>query len=680
MKIYFDNTLIDEDYYTQCSQTGLLFNENDTFKLGSTVCRSFTIGVDKNAISEIPTNIELEFDNVRYKQFRIDKYEENDVEYIFYLVDRMIDLDFKYDASEIFVSGKTTLKQILEDICNKVGIDVKAYNSIVKTEDNKYLTTEDEIKLETENKFNTWWQDKEISWYDNKITAREYIGMIAELNGGYAIINNNNEMEIRSYNNNVVYDLSSLNCDNLKVGNKHEITKVVYDFGIYKYESGIDGETLYINQNNKFITGQSDIDEIYNLINGFEFYTITNQNAMIGKADIGECIRVDNEYLTIVQVNNWKYNVNTWIGGYNLNINSSTLEGSIVQETFTEEHMRDLEVQIDRANNQIVLKATADGHIAQVNLGADADEGSEFDVLADNINFEGKNFNLTSENITINSKNWNMDKNGTMSAYASKTFNLTQNDINIMRAIYNGTILATDEYLEKYDLNGNKIIDIQDIIKAENIVNGSISNIRNTTYLLNTQNTTSLLSIKDDLNSYDGCALGSGGAWLGYLGTSNIDIQYRSTISPKINMYPGVITIESNDREQRTQLSYNSISTDGDLYVYGSKNRVVKTDNGDILLNAYETATPYFGDIGSDTTDENGECIIYIEDLFKQTIENDDYKVFIQECGNGRLYVEKYDNYFIVKGTPNLDFDWEIKAIQKGYKNTRLKRIENKEV
>ena len=55
MKIYFDNVLIDEDYYTQCSQTGLLFNENDTFKLGTTVCRSFTIGVDKNAINILRT-------------------------------------------------------------------------------------------------------------------------------------------------------------------------------------------------------------------------------------------------------------------------------------------------------------------------------------------------------------------------------------------------------------------------------------------------------------------------------------------------------------------------------------------------------------------------------------------------------------------------------------------------
>ena len=61
-----------------------------------------------------------------------------------------------------------------------------------------------------------------------------------------------------------------------------------------------------------------------------------------------------------------------------------------------------------------------------------------------------------------------------------------------------------------------------------------------------------------------------------------------------------------------------------------------------------------------------------IESIFGQTIEKDTYKVFIQKCGDGDLYIKKYKDYFEVIGTPNLEFDWEIKAIQKGYKNVRL--------
>lgn len=120
----------------------------------------------------------------------------------------------------------------------------------------------------------------------------------------------------------------------------------------------------------------------------------------------------------------------------------------------------------------------------------------------------------------------------------------------------------------------------------------------------------------------------------------------------------------------------NNLMVYGDFDVSGNKHRVVEIENGKyVRLSAYETATPYFGDIGSDKTDKSGYCKIYIENIFSQTIENDDYKVFIQECGDGRLYVKKYNNYFEVIGTPNLDFDWEIKAIQKGYKNVRLKEF-----
>lgn len=116
----------------------------------------------------------------------------------------------------------------------------------------------------------------------------------------------------------------------------------------------------------------------------------------------------------------------------------------------------------------------------------------------------------------------------------------------------------------------------------------------------------------------------------------------------------------------------------GSLSVSGSKNRVVDVENKKVLLYAYETTTPYFGDIGSNKTDENGYCKIYIENIFSQTIEKEEYKVFIQECGDGHLFIKKFNNYFEVLGTPNLEFDWEIKAIQKGYKNVRLEEFKER--
>lgn len=111
------------------------------------------------------------------------------------------------------------------------------------------------------------------------------------------------------------------------------------------------------------------------------------------------------------------------------------------------------------------------------------------------------------------------------------------------------------------------------------------------------------------------------------------------------------------------------------LTVSGEKNRIVKTENyEDRLLYSYETPTPYFGDIGEGTIGEDGLCYIYIDPIFSQTVENN-YRVFIQSYGKDSVVIkEKTDAYFAVKGIPNTDFAWEIKAIQKGYETIRLEK------
>ena len=114
----------------------------------------------------------------------------------------------------------------------------------------------------------------------------------------------------------------------------------------------------------------------------------------------------------------------------------------------------------------------------------------------------------------------------------------------------------------------------------------------------------------------------------------------------------------------------------GDLTVYGDKNREVDTENyGRRLAYCYETATPYFGDLGHGMTDENGVCLIEIDDIFREIVGEQEYLVFLQPEGEGNLYVnkaEKYCNYFIVRGTANLSFAWEIKSIQKEKQFTRF--------
>lgn len=127
---------------------------------------------------------------------------------------------------------------------------------------------------------------------------------------------------------------------------------------------------------------------------------------------------------------------------------------------------------------------------------------------------------------------------------------------------------------------------------------------------------------------------------------------------------------------------YQPVTIGGSLSVTGEKNRIIDTENYDTRKQyCYETATPYFGDIGTAQTDDKGKCYIDIDDIFSETVNTGvEYQVFLQKEGQGDLWVEeKTDSYFVVKGTENLKFSWEIKAIQRDYEFERLEKFDNSE-
>jgi phage-related protein len=122
----------------------------------------------------------------------------------------------------------------------------------------------------------------------------------------------------------------------------------------------------------------------------------------------------------------------------------------------------------------------------------------------------------------------------------------------------------------------------------------------------------------------------------------------------------------------------SSVTAEG-IYTSGTKNRIVDTENyGQRLQYCYEMPSPFFGDIGEAETDENGLCYVQIDDIFGETVlRNDKYNVFLQKEGCGDLWIEeKTADYFLVKGTPNLSFSWELKAKQADYTLERLEKNE----
>lgn len=119
------------------------------------------------------------------------------------------------------------------------------------------------------------------------------------------------------------------------------------------------------------------------------------------------------------------------------------------------------------------------------------------------------------------------------------------------------------------------------------------------------------------------------------------------------------------------------VSITGGIDVSGTKNRRVNTPSyGEVLMDAYETTSPMFGDVGEAKTDDSGICVVAIDDIFREVSRTDiEYQVFLQKEGQGDLWIdEKHPAWFTVRGTANLKFAWEIKAKQRDYELNRTER------
>ena len=165
--------------------------------------------------------------------------------------------------------------------------------------------------------------------------------------------------------------------------------------------------------------------------------------------------------------------------------------------------------------------------------------------------------------------------------------------------------------------------------------------------------------------------------------TCNHNNQLRLGYEKNGSYYAG-ISIYRNDNTSAgcaieyhaDEVHHNNVVIEGFLSVKGQKNRLVATENfGDRLLNAYETAECYFGDINETIIGEDGEVKVELDEVFLETVNTTEpYQVFLTKYGEGDCYVsERHEKYFIIKGTPSLSVGFEIKAKQRGYEKERLK-------
>lgn len=148
----------------------------------------------------------------------------------------------------------------------------------------------------------------------------------------------------------------------------------------------------------------------------------------------------------------------------------------------------------------------------------------------------------------------------------------------------------------------------------------------------------------------------------------------------QIGLYSTGSSYDTGHVEIRPRLDVKGpLKVSGTFTASGTKSRIVETENYSHRLQyCYEMATPMFGDLGEGVTDENGECCVSLDDVFAETVATGiEYQVFLQKEGPGDIWVgEKYPSYFIVRGTENIKFAWEIKAKQKDFECMRLENAD----
>jgi len=117
---------------------------------------------------------------------------------------------------------------------------------------------------------------------------------------------------------------------------------------------------------------------------------------------------------------------------------------------------------------------------------------------------------------------------------------------------------------------------------------------------------------------------------------------------------------------------------DGAFSTTGAKNRVVGTSSGYVGMNAVESTGAFFQDYGSGIMDKNGECFIFLDPIFADTIEaKHEYYIQLTQTSDRNVgYAKKEDGYFVVYGEAGATFDWVISAKQKGYEMDRMEKID----
>ena len=331
-KLYVDNVLISPEQISSIKiSSPIIDNTSDTgsmFHIGTFISKKLDIkfrnlnGIDLTNNPEIYLEIGLMVDNnyeyVPIGLFLIDELSENYQETCeITCMDYAIKFKTTLDISQFFGEDNSiSASNLFEAICNYYGVTVGTYPSVNNS--------------------------KLIYTYDNSLSGKQYIMYLAELFGGNAKIERDGSCSIFSLKSPSVTTIDIPSAKSFKIGDQYTLSRICYDNGKVKFQAGgnvisvqelpeedidlnayyylttdmkyykyIEEEwqesseiknTLYLRNDNPFISQQTDIDEIYSALEGFSIYNIEIENRMdlsLDAWDVVKYISGEDDYDTL---------------------------------------------------------------------------------------------------------------------------------------------------------------------------------------------------------------------------------------------------------------------------------------------------------------------------------------------------------------------------------------------
>lgn len=255
-------------------------------------------------------------------------------------------------------------------------------------------------------------------------TFRDVLDYLAEIVGGFIVINNNGEIEIKHPTvTNEVFNGDFLRDVNITFKNKYGAVNSIV------FARGGGSDTIYRKDDNDIATNglhelrfddnpflesadrENFIDNVYEELHGLEFYVMDINSPGICYLEVGDYFTFElnqNSAMKSGIAKSGLYKSQSQTGGMikclmlndEIDFSSGINEYIYADEPMssvtnyktsspTDNSIKNAIITTNKNAGQIVLKANADGKIVQVALDADARNGSEFNVKADNINLEG---------------------------------------------------------------------------------------------------------------------------------------------------------------------------------------------------------------------------------------------------------------------------------------------------